>query len=150
MKWNVTRRNNNQDSLSLFQRNIEQVFDDFFAFKPTTLFETSWLPKVDVEKNKSEITVKAEIPGIDEKELNVTLKENVLTISGEKKEEKASDKENKSIVSERFFGSFSRSITLPEGIKADKIKAKFKNGVLTLNIPVDEEKQTKKINITVQ
>ena len=150
MKWSLTRKNANENPMDVFHRNIEEVFDDFFSFKPSGLFESKWLPRVDVEEENGRIHVKAEIPGIEEKDLNVTLTDNVLTISGEKREERKDEKKNRSIVSERFFGSFSRAITLPEGVRAENITATFKNGVLNLEIPVDEAKQPKKISINIQ
>jgi HSP20 family protein len=101
-----------------------------------------------VEEDKNSIHVKAEIPGIDENDLNVRIEENVLILSGEKKEERKEEKKNY-IFSERKFGSFSRSIDLPVGIKSDKIKATFKKGVLNIDIPKDETKEPKKIAIEV-
>jgi len=149
MKWGLTHRNEksgtNADSL---QRDLDRVFDQFFSFRPTGLFDSDWLPQLDVQEDAKAITVKAEIPGIDEKDLNVTLDNNVLTIAGEKKLEKE-EKDKRYTISERRFGSFSRSISLPEGVRPDRIKAAFKNGVLSVMIPRDESAQPKKITIDV-
>jgi len=118
---------------------------------PSTLFESKWLPSVDVEENGKMITVKAEVPGMDEKDISVTLSDNVLTISGEKRQENTREESGKRyVVTERKYGSFSRSITLPEGIKADKIKASFRKGVLSVDIPKDESAQPRKIEIKIQ
>jgi len=151
MKWGLAKRENKMDyGLDAFRNDILSVFDDFFTFSPTTLFESKWAPTVDITEDEKVLHVKAEVPGIDEKDLTVTLENNVLTISGEKKEErKEENKDNRYIVSERRFGSFYRSIRLPEGIKADKIEAKFKNGVLNIEIPREESAQPKKIKIDV-
>lgn len=131
-----------------FEKQLSQLFDDFFEMKPSSLFETRWMPSIDVDEDENGIHVKAEIPGIEEKDLHVVIEQNMLTISGEKSEEKKS--ENKRyVVSERQFGSFYRSIALPEGIDANKITAKFKNGVLHIEIPRTEEAKPKKITIDV-
>lgn len=149
MRWGITTRNNEpmlrEDR---FEKQLSQLFDDFFEMKPSSLFETKWMPSIDVDEDENGIHVKAEIPGIEEKDLHVVIEQNMLTISGEKSEEKKS--ENKRyVVSERQFGSFYRSIALPEGIDANKITAKFKNGVLHIEIPRTEEAKPKKITIDV-
>ena len=151
MNWGLTRRNRDlTDGYDLFRKDISRVFDDFFAITPSTLFETDWVPTVDVEEDDKAVHVKAEIPGIEEKDLNVTLEDNILTISGEKNEEKKEENKKKNyIFSERKFGSFSRSITLPDGVKGEKIKANFKKGVLKVEIPKDDTKKPKKISINV-
>lgn len=146
MKWNVANRKDENPGV-LFRKNIQDVFDDFFSFKPTDLLESGWSPRIDVEEKEGAVHVKAEVPGISEKDLNVTIADNLLTIAGEKKEEKKEEQKGRSIVSERFFGSFSREIVLPEGINADEIRADYKNGVLSIDIPLIREKQPKKIAI---
>jgi HSP20 family protein len=149
MIGNLIKRNNNREyGLDTFRKNIDKLFDDFFFLTPTSLFKNDWEPTVDVEVDEKTIRVKAEIPGIDEKDLDVSVENNVLTLSGEKEEERKEEKKNY-IFSERKFGSFSRSISLPEGIKTDKIKATFKKGVLNIEIPKDEAKESKKIEINV-
>jgi len=151
MNWNLTKgRREDEFGLDLFRKDISRVFDDFFSLKSTDLFESEWIPSIDVEDKKKSISLKAEIPGIDEKDLNVTLEKNILTISGEKKEERMEeDKDKKYLFSERKFGSFSRSIVLPEGIKADNVNATFKKGVLNIEIPKEKEAETKRIDIKV-
>jgi len=152
MKWGLTKRDRDPDTAySDFRKDIDRVFDDFFSLKPSSLFDSEWLPSVDIDEDDKAIHIKAELPGIDEKDLKVNLENNVLTISGEKKEErKEEDKDKRTIVSERRFGSFSRSLSVPEGIKAEKIKAKFKDGVLNIEVPKEETVQPKKINIDVK
>jgi len=151
MKWGLTKKENNLNyGLDAFRNDILSVFDDFFTFNPTALFESTWAPTVDITEDEKALHVKAEVPGIDEEDLTVTLENNLLTISGEKKKErKEENKDNRYIVSERRFGSFYRSIRLPEGIKADKIEARFKNGILNIEIPRDESAQPRKIKIDV-
>jgi HSP20 family protein len=151
MKWGITKRHDQDYGFDSFRNEISRVFDNFFSVGPSTLFENEWLPSLNVDEDEKAILVKAEIPGIKEKDLNVTLQNNILTISGEKKEEKEEkSKDKKTVISERKFGSFSRTITLPESIRADKVNAKFKNGVLTIELPKDETKETKKVKINVK
>ncbi len=141
MKWGLARLNNGDYSLST-------VFDDFFKMVPADLLGGEVFPKLDVHEDDKAVHVKAEIPGLDEKDLNVTLKENTLTISGEKKEEsKEEDKNRNYYYCERSFGSFSRTIVLPEGIKADEVKANYKNGILDIELPKGEKAWPKKINV---
>lgn len=148
MRWHLTTRNERHGNpFSSFEKEIDRVFENFFSLKPTTLVQSEWQPKVDVEENEGIIHVKAEIPGISEKDLDITLSDNILTITGKKEEEKQEKSKGQFTISERFFGSFSRSIPLPSGIKADEIKANTKNGVLNIEIPLEEAKQPKKINI---
>ncbi len=146
MKWNIASRKDENPG-ALFRKNIQDVFDDFFSFNPTDLMESGWAPRIDVEEKEGAVHVKAEVPGITENDLNVTISDNVLTIAGEKKEEKTEEQKGHCVVSERFFGSFSRKVVLPEGIKADEIKAEYKNGVLSIDVPLSETKQPKKITV---
>jgi HSP20 family protein len=149
MIGNLIKKDNKKEyGLDTFRRNMDKLFDDFFFLTPTSLFKNDWEPTVDVEEDDKSIHVKAEIPGIDEKDLDVKIEDNILTLSGEKKEERE-EKNKNYIFSERKFGSFSRTISLPEGIKTDKINATFKKGVLNIDIPKDETKEAKKIAIKV-
>jgi len=145
MRWELIKPNTN------FVSNFDKVMNDFFNLESLDKFEHEWSPKIDVEESKNYLKIKAEIPGIDEKNLNVSLDNHILTISGEKKEEsEKKDEKNRYIVSERRFGSFSRSIKVPEDIKVDAIKAEYKNGILDLFLPKDETKAPKKIDIKIQ
>jgi len=148
MITNLIKRNNKDLGIDTFRKDVDRLFNDFFFHAPGALFKNEWEPTIDVEDSKDSIHVKAEIPGIDEKDLDVRIEDNTLILSGEKKEEKKEEKKNY-IYTERKFGSFYRSIDLPEGVKADKIKATFKKGVLSIDIPKDEEAKPKKIAITV-
>lgn len=150
--WSITRRPETgyDQNLSLFRREMDSFFDDFFTLKPSTLFASEWAPSIDVDEDDRSIHVKADMPGMSEKDISVVVENGVLTISGEKKEERKEEKDGKRyIVSERRFGSFRRSISLPDGAKADNIKAEFKNGVLDVEIPKEEKAQPKRIEIKV-
>ncbi|RME69502.1 MAG: Hsp20/alpha crystallin family protein [Nitrospirae bacterium] len=134
-----------------FFEEVEDLFERFFGdyeVEPATERWSILSPKVDMVESDKDYKLTAELPGIEEKDLEVTLDDdNVLTIKGEKKEEKE-DRDKNYYYRERRFGSFVRRIPLPEDIDADKIEAKFKNGVLTLHIPkVASAKKGKKIEI---
>jgi len=108
--------------------------------------EQEWLPAFDVSETESEIIVKAELPGMDVKDIDIALTDGLLTIKGERKLEKEDKKENYHRI-ERQFGSFSRSLNLGEKVKADGIEAAYKDGILTVTLPKAEESKPKKIEV---
>ncbi len=110
------------------------------ALKQTSDLWSGLSPQFDVCETDDKIKVTAELPGMDEKDVDVTLENNVLTVKGEKKAEKEERKHNY-YVSERSYGQFRRVVPLPMGIDEDKIKAKFKKGVLTVTLPKTEQAQ---------
>ncbi len=146
MKWSLITRNN--EVRDPFSRDLDNFFSDFFSVNP---LETGneWYPRVDIEEDEKAYRVHAEIPGLEEKDLNVTLEKDVLTISGEKKEEHEEKDGKKVVLSERRYGSFTRSWRLPEGVKSDEVTAEFANGILKIELPKSEEAQPKKIDIQV-
>lgn len=107
-----------------------------------------WMPAFDISESEKEYKVSAELPGIDIKDLEVTLNEGVLTIKGEKRQE-SEEKEDNYLRIERSYGSFDRSFRLPEGVESNKIDAKYKDGILSLTIPKAKETKAKKIKISV-
>lgn len=147
MKFGLTKRD---DQMDTFKKGISTMFDDFFT-TPYGLFETNWSPAIDIESDDKAVYIKAEVPGVEQKELSVTFENGLLTISGEKSEEKKSDcRDKKCHVTERFYGSFRRQIRLQDGLLADKAKADFKNGVLTVEIPKEKSDNSKKIKINLK
>lgn len=105
-----------------------------------------WHPSIDLSETDEAYNLKAELPGINADEISIEVNDNVLTLSGERKEEKASDKEN-CHVRELLYGKFSRSVSLPVPIDAEKIKAKFEGGILKVAIPKSEKVKPRKIEI---
>ncbi|HBR06435.1 MAG TPA: Hsp20/alpha crystallin family protein [Desulfovibrio sp.] len=103
-------------------------------------------PAVDVSEDDKEVTVKAELPGLEAKDVELTLESGVLTIRGEKKFEGEEKKENYHRI-ERSYGSFVRAVPLPREVKSDKVKAKFDKGVLTVTMPKAEKAETRNITI---
>lgn len=109
------------------------------------------LGAVDVVDKDKEIQIRAELPGMEEKDIDVRVSDGMLTIQGEKKEEKEEgEAEGRYYLSERRYGSFQRSFQLPDGVDLDSIEAKFKNGVLTISLPRTKEAQEKSKKIEVR
>lgn len=101
---------------------------------PGRMLTADWSPAVDIEENKEEYLITADLPGVEKKDIKVTLKNNVLAIEGTKRAEKKDETETFHRV-ERFYGNFFRSFVLPEGINDQKILAQFKDGVLIVHVP---------------
>lgn len=149
MKFGLTRTNNSPlRNLSSFRRDINTLFDNFFNLDSTNFFESQWLPDIDLIDDGERILIKADVAGIEEKDLDVQIENNVLTISGQKNEEKKESGEH-FLLSERKCGSFTRAISLPDGIKADDITADLKNGVLNIAITKSEKTKSKQVKIDI-
>lgn len=138
----VPVRRQEEHPLSSIQGEFDRLFDEFFGgfgLAPSGPF----VPQVDVVEGDREIKVSAELPGLDEKEVEVTLSNNVLTISGEKKEEKE-DRGKNYYRMERSYGSFQRSISVPLEVDTGQVEATFKQGVLTITLPKTAAAQKRK------
>jgi len=143
----IRRRGDVFGELTRMQEEMNRFFDDFFGEQRRGLAEGAWLPAVDVSETDSELVVRAELPGMSHEDIEINVQDNILTLKGEKKQEKKEEKENFHRL-ERSYGSFSRSFSLPAGVKADDIKATFKDGILQVTMPKAEEAKAKKIAIT--
>lgn len=148
MRWRPGRE------LATIRDEMNRLFDEFFSGFPFPerrrgLMEGEWAPTVDVAETDENIIVTAELPGVKQNDVEISVVNDVLTLKGEKKEEKEIKKENYHRI-ERSYGSFQRSITLPTGVQADKAKATYKDGVLTITIPKVEEAKPKSIKINVE
>lgn len=108
-----------------------------------------WSPRIDVVKRESEIIVRADVPGVKPEEIDVEVEDGILTLSGEH-EEKIEEKEERYLRRERRYGSFSRSMTLPEGVKADDIEATSTDGVLELRVPLPKPEQKPKRTVKIK
>jgi HSP20 family protein len=130
------------------QREIDRLFDDFTrgfpAFSNNAVGEL--LPDMDVTETDKQIEITAELPGLEEKDVQINLADNVLTIRGEKKAEKE-EKDKTFRLVERSYGSFLRSLELPAGINPDAIKASIEKGVLKVTVPKPAPAQVKKIDV---
>src|SRR3954454_11540821 len=107
-----------------------------------------WMPAMDLVETGDHFVLRADLPGMSEKDVNIEVEERVLTVSGERKAEQSENKDGYHRV-ERAFGSFSRSLTLPEGVDAEAVSASFDKGVLEVRIPKPEERKPRKISIGV-
>ena len=129
-------------------REMNRMFDNVFrgadCCEDDTL--TAWSPAVDITEHDDQYIVKMELPGVNKEEVKITLESNILTIRGEKKEEKETKKENY-LRAERSYGSFQRSFTLPTTVKSDKIDASFKDGILNITLPKAEEAKAKQVEV---
>lgn len=114
----------------------------------TVAGEYTWYPSVDISETADSYEVRAELPGVPQDDIQVSVKENHLTIKGEKRQEQVDDGKNYRRV-ERTYGTFQRAFTLPPTVNAEDIKAEFKDGVLTLEIPKAEESKSTEIPICV-
>jgi len=125
--------------LSSLQDELERLFE-------TPL--TNWAPALDVYEDKDNFVVHTELPGLKREDIEVTLEDGGLVISGERK---AEEKRNEGEIrrQERFYGKFQRALTLPAPVAADKVKAQYKDGVLTVTVPKAEEAKPRKIDVTV-
>jgi HSP20 family protein len=128
-------------------REMEEAFGRFFPAWSGE--ERGWMPAVDMVDEKDEIVVKADLPGLDQKDVEVTVQDGTLTIRGERKEEKEEKKEGY-YYAERSYGAFVRSLPLPRGVEADKVKATFKKGVLEVHLPKAKEAKGKTIEVKAE
>jgi HSP20 family protein len=141
------------DPFQVLRSEMDQLFDDFLGIGfPTSRIlaekREDLMPQLDVKENDKSISIEAELPGMSEKDVELTLRDGILSISGEKKFEKREDKDNYHVM-ERRYGNFRRSLRLPDTIDESKVAAKFEKGVLTVTVPKKAEavRQTKKIEI---
>jgi HSP20 family protein len=133
---------------SALQDQINRLFSDVFEGPNSESSLTAWAPAVDIFETEHELVVKADLPDVDPKELDIRVENNVLTIRGERKFEKKVSEENYLRV-ERAYGAFARSFSLANTVNSENIKAEYQNGVLTLTIPKREEAKPKQIKVNV-
>ena len=136
--------------LSPFRKEMDRLWNRFLGETPfARTFNEMWSPSVDILETKDDFVVKAELPGLEAKDVNVSISGEVLTIKGEKKAEEEEKDEHYHRV-ERYSGSFQRVFQLSSGVKADKIEANFDKGVLKVTLPKVEEAKKKKIEVKVK
>ena len=146
VKWDPFR-----DMITLRDR-MDRLFEDSlnrFRGGEEDMTHSTWSPAVDIYETAENIIIKAEIPGVNKKDISVEVKNDSLYLKGERKFEKELKEENYHRM-ERSYGSFSRVFSLPTSVEQDKIKAKFKHGVLQISIPKLEEEADKSVNIDVE
>jgi len=137
------------------ERQMNRLFDDFFGdfalspWKGWSRFEAEFVPRIDVADTDKEVTITAELPGMNEKDIEVSLHDGLLTLQGEKKQS-TEEKKDGYTHSECSYGSFSRSIALPAEVDESKIDASYKNGVLKIHLPKKEAEQTKAKKVEIK
>jgi len=150
-KKNIEVRREEENPFAMMQREMNRIFDSVnrnWGLGAFPEFTGSFMPRLDVTEDSKAFTVTAELPGMSDKDIDLSLSGDTLTIRGEKKEEKE-EKNKNYYYSERSYGTFLRSIPLPRQVETDKVSASFKKGVLTITLPktaaaVDS---TKKISV---
>ena len=161
----TARRTSLWEPFEALHKEVDRIFDEFghgfglrathrrlFGAAPRLRFETSFgisAPVVDVVEKEKEFQLSAELPGLDEKDVEVSVADDILTIKGEKKEEKE-EKAKNYYLSERSYGAFQRSFQLPSGVDAGRIEATFQKGVLTVSLPKTPAAQNKEKKIAIK
>jgi HSP20 family protein len=144
IRWEPARE------LGSIQNEMNRLFNSFFD-TPTTTGNGAyrrWVPAMDLVETESDFVLRADLPGLSEKDVNIELEDNVLTISGERKGEHEERNEGYYRV-ERSSGSFRRTLTLPDGVEPDAVKATFDRGVLEVRVPKPEQRKPRKVAISV-
>jgi HSP20 family protein len=145
--FRLMRRWDPIDDLRSMQREMDRLFDRFLGGEASGMEKVSrWMPSVESYAKDGKLVFKAELPGVDPKDLDVTVTDRELIIKGERKAEKGSKEENY-VYQEITYGSFERHFLLPEGVKTEDVKAKFTNGILEITLPAPAISAAKKIDI---
>ncbi len=134
-------------NLSTFQDQMNRLFETSFRGQSDESALTTWAPSVDIYETENELVLKADLPEVPEKDIDIHVENNMLTIRGERKFEQKVKQDNYLRV-ERAYGAFSRSFGLPNTVDTEAIKAEYKNGVLTVIMPKRAESKPKQVKIT--
>lgn len=153
----ATKEGEAGSALSRFHSEVDRLFEHFFdeplwggsRFGPGLTSWSGWSPSLDVTESENEITVRAEIPGVDPKDIDISISGGTLTISGEKKEQ-SEERQGNRYRAERRFGSFRRSLGLPQSVDTEKIDAEYDRGVLTIHLAKSEEAVTRRIPVSLK
>ena len=139
-------------NVSALQDRINRLFDDAFPRSgdiDDDMSACAWRPTVDIYQTEEALVLKAELPGVDKEDVAVEVKDNILTLKGERKADQTIEEE-RYLRRERSFGTFSRSFNLRQNINPELIRAKFKNGVLEVTVPKPEEERPKQVIVDVE
>jgi HSP20 family protein len=135
-------------TLANWHEQLNRLFENNLVGPTDASAMTTWAPSVDIYETENELVLKADLPDMNEKDLDVRVENNMLTIRGERKFEQKVKEENYLRI-ERTYGSFSRSFSLPNTVSAESIKAEYKNGVLTVEMPKRAESKPKQVKINL-
>lgn len=142
IRWEPFRNSNS------LQDHFNRLFESAYPNRSSESSVTTWAPAVDIYETENELVLKADLPDINEKDLDIRIENSTLTVRGERKFEKQVNEDNYLRV-ERSYGSFSRSFTLPNTINTEAIRAEYKNGVLTVQMPKRAESKPKQVKVNV-
>ena len=145
-------RREERDPFLALRREMDRILDEFrsgFGLETGEAEAGAWMPRIDVTEDEKEVRVQAELPGMEEKDIEISLSQDVLTIKGQKSEEKE-EKGKNFFRKERSYGSFHRDIELPCVVESDKVDATFKQGVLNITLPKSKEAQAEVHKIQVK
>ena len=140
VRWDPVRE------LDSFQSDMNRLFDGFFHSRGNAGAHRRWIPAMDLVETDEHLVLRADLPGMDEDDVEVEVKDGVLTVSGERKAEHEEKQEGFYRV-ERAFGSFTRSLSLPQGVDAGAVSASFDRGVLEVRVPKPAERKPTKVQI---
>jgi HSP20 family protein len=141
-------RFNPNRALDRMSRDFESMFESFFGSPQRMAYSGDFVPRIDVIEDKDKVTLQAELPGMKRDDIKVKFEDSVLTISG-KSESRREDKDSRYVYSERRYGEFSRSFTLPDYVDPEHIKADYKDGVLLVEMQKKEQAKPREIEIKV-
>lgn len=140
VRWDPSRE------LDTLQADLNRVFDAFFGGRRANDASRRWIPAMDLAETDDHLVLKADLPGLDKDDVEIEIKDGVLTVSGERRTEHE-DSSNGYHRVERAYGRFSRSLSLPQGIDADQVQADFDKGVLEVRIPKPAERKPHRVQI---
>jgi HSP20 family protein len=140
VRWDPIRE------LDTFPTDLNRFFDRFFGAHAGNAGERRWIPAMDLTETDDSVVLRADLPGMSEDDVEIEVKDRVLTISGERKSEHEEKREGFHRV-ERSFGRFSRALNLPDGVDPEQVKANFENGVLEVRVPKPEETKATRVQI---
>ena len=135
-------------NLSTLQEQVNRLFETSYRGRGDNSALTTWAPAVDIYETENELVLKADLPDVDEKDLDIQIENNMLTIRGERKFNHEV-KEDNYLRIERTYGAFSRSFSLPNTVNAEAIKAEYKNGVLRVELPKRAESKPRQVKVNV-
>ncbi|MDH3285670.1 MAG: Hsp20/alpha crystallin family protein [Acidobacteriota bacterium] len=148
-KWRPMPGLMRRGPLEAIERQMEDVFDRMFRGWPARRLETDyigWVPPLDMVDRKSEIVLRADLPGLDRKDIQLSIEGGMLTLQGSRQEQQHDEGDDFNAM-ERWVGAFSRSIALPQGVDPERVTASFKNGVLEIHVPKTKKTKGKTIEI---
>jgi HSP20 family protein len=140
VRWDPTR------DLDTLQTDVNRVFDAFFGDRAANGRARRWVPAIDLVETDEHFVLKVDLPGLEKDDVEIEVKDGLLTVSGERKAEHQESKDGYHRI-ERAYGSFSRSLTLPQGVDADQVQADFNQGVLEVRVPKPAERKPHRVQI---